>query len=55
MCVLIFMPILVRASPFEYKQASLEIFWEILCSHSYLYIFLYNALIFITVEHVCFC
>ena len=54
MCICICIPtsFLVRASHFGYEQASLEILREIICSHSCLNIFLYNALSFITVKYL---
>ena len=54
-CICILIPILVRASHFRYEQASLEILWEIICSHSCLDIHLYYTLLFTTVKHLCFC
>ena len=47
MHVCVCIPILARASHFEYEQASLEIFWEIPCSHDCLYIFLNNAVLLV--------
>ena len=49
-CICILTSFLVRASHFGYEQASLELLQEIICSHSCLNIFLYNALLFITVK-----
>jgi len=43
-------PILARASHFGYEHASHEIFREIICSHTWMDIFLYYALLFLTVK-----
>ena len=46
---------MARASHFRYyEHASHEIFWEIICSHTWIDIFLYFALIFLTVKKFVF-
>ena len=51
-CICILTSFLVRASHFRYEQASLEILQEIICSHLCLYIYLYNTLLFLTVQKI---